>query len=257
MTVQTYTPSATLAPFIERYTIVECSGGALNRVFPDTSLVMAFRFKGHVSYTEQGVRKDLSPSVATGLRKSARLIQYLDNSGNVLVKFKEAGAQAFVKEPLHELFGESVAIDNLSGYKDVSFIEEQLAEASSHEHRIRLIERFLTSKLHIYKHDPLVWAALAHIRSARGIIKIKDLTTLLHISVDPFEKRFRRTVGISPKQFSVLVRMQSIIGSGLKEKSLAEIALDAGYFDQAHFTKDFKLFTGQTPTGFLQSPVFW
>jgi len=44
---------------------------------------------------------------------------------------------------------------------------------------------------------------------------------------------------------------------GSRRHALTETAFDAGYFDQPHFNKDFKLFTGQTPTDFLKSPIFW
>ncbi|ELR71622.1 Transcriptional regulator, AraC family [Fulvivirga imtechensis AK7] len=257
MTIQTYTPSAGLAPFIDRYVVIECSEEVSNRVFPGTSLVVAFRYKGHVSYTANGVKNVLTPSVVTGMRKSARLINYLDGSGNVLVKFKEAGARAFIKEPLHELFEDSISLMHLTGYSDTSFIEERLADASCNYQRINLIESFLTSKLHHEQGDPLIMTALAHMRAAGGRVRIRLLAASLNISLDPFEKRFRRVVGVSPKQFSYLIKMQSVVRSRLKEKSLAEVAIDAGYFDQAHFNKDFRLYTGQTPTEFAKAPVYW
>ncbi len=60
-------------------------------------------------------------------------------------------------------------------------------------------------------------------------------------------------MGASPKQFCYIVRMNAIIGS-MGDKSLVQTAYEAGYYDQSHFTKDFKLFTGQTPLEFLKNP---
>jgi AraC-like DNA-binding protein len=98
---------------------------------------------------------------------------------------------------------------------------------------------------------------LDRIHLTKGIIRIKDLADALCISQDAFEKRFRRVVGITAKQFSYIIRMRYIISNGLRKQTLAEVAFNAGYFDQPHFNKDFKLFTGLTPTDFLKSPVFW
>jgi hypothetical protein len=52
------------------------------------------------------------------------------------VIFKEAGAHAFIKEPLYELFGDSVPLDNFTSYQNVSMIEEQLAGATDNTQRI-------------------------------------------------------------------------------------------------------------------------
>jgi len=119
------------------------------------------------------------------------------------------------------------------------------------------IEQYLLSKLARHNYDRLVLTAVERITQTNGIVRIRDLADTLCISMDPFEKRFRRTVGVSPKQFSSIVRLKSIIGSGLNRETLGEAAFHAGYFDQAHFNKDFKLFTGLTPTSFLKAPVFW
>jgi methylphosphotriester-DNA--protein-cysteine methyltransferase len=114
----------------------------------------------------------------------------------------------------------------------------------------------LLSKLIRQNQDRLILAALQKIYHEKGNVKIKQLTASLFISHDAFEKRFRRIVGASPKQFSSIVRMKSIVNQKLYGQSFTEVAFSAGYFDQAHFTKDFKLFTGQTPSSFFNSPIF-
>ncbi|WP_423127129.1 helix-turn-helix domain-containing protein [Gaoshiqia sp. Z1-71] len=63
--------------------------------------------------------------------------------------------------------------------------------------------------------------------------------------------------GATPKRFSSIVRLNSIIRYNQKNQSISDMAFDGGYFDQPHFNKDFKLFTGQTPTDFFRSASFW
>lgn len=255
MNIDTHIPTELLRPFIKTYLIIESQDKLVNRVLPDTSLAIAFRYKGQVNYITDSLRHGLPLSVVSGLRKSVRLINYIKNTGNILVIFKEAGATAFFKEPLHELFEESVPLDNF--IPQVSIIEEQLAEAQNNHQRITIVEQFLLSKLYDPRPDKLIAAAIQKIHSTKGIIKIKELADTLYISQDAFEKRFRKIAGGSPKQFSSVVRMKSIINQRPQSRTLTEIAFDAGYFDQAHFNKDFKLFTGQTPTDFFKSPPSW
>lgn len=252
-----YTPSLVLQPYIKAYLIIESSEERVNRVLPDTSLVMAFRFKGEVSYVQNGIEDKLPATLISGLRKSARLIKYSKDSGNILVLFKEGGARLFIKEPLYELFENSVSLDNFSNYQHLSVLEEQLYLASGNGHRIHLIEHFLESRIFNHRPDELVLSAMDHIRIVKGGMRIKELADSFCISQDAFEKRFRKVAGVSPKQYAYITRMKWIVANGLNKNSLGDTAYNVGYYDQPHFNKDFKLFTGQTPTEFMKSPHFW
>ena len=254
--MEIFLPSETLSPFVRRYRILETFDGSVNRVFPDTALVMAFRFNGQVRNVTNGVQ-NLPPFILSGLRKSVRLFNYSKNSGNILVEFREGGASAFIKEPLNDLFDTTISLDNFRGYKTLDVIEESLAKAATPVQKINLIEGFLLSKLMNPKPDKVTLLALEKIQLAKGVVQIKKLADSLCTSQDAFEKRFRRNVGISPKQFAYIIRMKSVIKNGLGKQPFTQTALDAGYYDQAHFNKDFKLFTGQCPTEFLKSPRFW
>ncbi|CAH0132740.1 hypothetical protein SRABI27_00077 [Pedobacter sp. Bi27] len=257
MRIEEYIPTELLRPFIKAYRIVESEMEMTNRILPGTSLVVAFRYKGQVSYLSDDREELLPASTISGLRKSVRLIHYLQDSATIVVQFKETGAKAFFNEPLYELFEESISLDAFIKRDTIEIIEEQLGEAQNNIQRIAIIEQFLLSRLDSYKPDRLISAAVEIIHSTRGAIRIKELADTLYISNDAFEKRFRKTVGTSPKQFSSIIRMEAIVRQKQQSESLAGIAYNAGYYDQPHFNKDFKLFTGQTPSAFYKSPNFW
>jgi AraC-like DNA-binding protein len=61
--------------------------------------------------------------------------------------------------------------------------------------------------------------------------------------------------GVTPKQFAFLSKMKIVVLRAQQRHTVADIAFDAGYYDLPHFNKDFKLYTGQTPTAFLQQPI--
>ena len=257
MNIVDFIPTAQLRPFVKTYRIIESQDELVNRVLPNTSLAIAFRCKGNVNYIRENHHDHLPVSTISGIRKSVRLIHYSTNTATLVILFKEAGAKAFFKEPLHELFEESVSLDNFIPQEKTAIMEELLAEAKTNSQKIAIAEQFLLSRLYDYKPDKLITAAIAIIQSKKGIIKIKELADTLYISQDAFEKRFRKIIGSSPKQFCYVVRIKSIIDQKQHNQNLIDLAFDAGYFDQPHFNKDFKLFTGQTPSDFLESPLLW
>jgi len=253
MRINAVIPTELLRPFILTYLIIDSPEEGINKVLPDTSLVLAFHYKGSVSCVADNTDINLPSSSISGLRKSMRSFHYSKGTGNILVLFKEAGAAAFFKNPLHQLFNETVSLDQVISHRDLAVIEEQMAGAKNDTQIIDRIEKFLLSALYDHTPDKLISAALQMIHLAKGTIKIKNLADALYISQDAFEKRFRRVVGASPKQFSSIVLMKSITRRPMKRR-LSDIAFDAGYCDQPHFNKDFRLFTGQTPTEFYKSP---
>jgi AraC-like DNA-binding protein len=257
MKIVDFIPSEQLKPFVKTYRIIESQDAMINRVLPSTFLAISFRCKGNVNYIKENQLENLPISTISGIRKSVRLINYSEDTTTIVIQFKEAGAKAFFKEPLHELFEESVSLDNFIPQQKIAIIEELLAEAKTNNQKIAIIEQFLLSRLYDYKPDKLISAAIAIIQSKKGVIKIKELANALYISQDAFEKRFRKTIGSSPKQFCYVVRIKSIIDQKQDNQNLIDLAFDAGYFDQPHFNKDFRLFTGQTPSEFFKFSSFW
>ena len=257
MSFSTYIPTEILKPFINKYLIIESEDELVNRILPDTSLTVVFRFQGEVKYVNKDEVSKLPGSVISGLRKSVRLINYLKGSAALIIRFKETGARAFFKQPLHELFEQSVSLDNFIQKEKIAGIEGRLAEAKNNDHRIAIIEELLLSIIYDIHDDKLISTAVQKIHNTKGNIKIKELADTLYVSHDAFEKRFRKTVGTTPKQFSSIIRMKAVIQNMQQKQTFTDIAYDAGFFDQPHFNKEFKLFTGQPPADFFKSPSFW
>ena len=94
--------------------------------------------------------------------------------------------------------------------------------------------------------------AVLRIKSSLGEIGIKGLASDLGVSQSSLERGFKSRVGLSPKEYAGLIRFRNIFKFYNSSSSLTELALDAGYYDQAHFIKDFKEFTGTTPETFAK-----
>ena len=129
-------------------------------------------------------------------------------------------------------------------------MEEKLIIATTDKQRIKVVEQFLVSQLKDIQTDKIIVEAVKLIYQSNGTIRIKELNEKLFISQSPFEKRFRKVVGTTAKKFASIVRFNSVLDNLSNTKSLTEICYENNFFDQAHFIKDFKQFTGDTPENF-------
>jgi AraC-like DNA-binding protein len=247
----TFIPNDILKPYVRLLAISEATQEAEYKVLPGTSLVMGFQYRGRLVTIEDTTVKPLNTAGITGLQAQFRVFQNSKDIGTVLVFFHETGAAYFFREPMNELFGESVALENFVGKSLINEIEERLSEAETHPARIHIIEQFLMARLQPIQTDTLVQSAIQQIQLAKGNIRISELAKQLYTSKSPLEKRFRKIVGASPKKFASIVRFNALLKDYNLEKSLTELGYEAGYFDQAHFIHDFKVFTGETPEGYF------
>lgn len=126
----------------------------------------------------------------------------------------------------------------------------------------RQISIFMKSYMSIYNRvcpaenrSLLVLHSLNLLIRSSGSISMEQIADDTGYTMRYINKCFHNATGLSPKQFSKIVRFQTAV-SALNEplgRSLTEIADDLGYFDQAHFIRDFKQFTGLTPKKYQSS----
>ena len=97
--------------------------------------------------------------------------------------------------------------------------------------------------------------ALSQIKHSKGTAKVQQLASQSGLSVAQFRKRFGEEVGMSPKSYSKVVRIGHVLESLRHQprQKLVELAYQSGYFDQAHFTRDFQSVTGFSPREHLRS----
>ncbi|MBY0425048.1 MAG: AraC family transcriptional regulator [Cytophagales bacterium] len=244
-------PCDILKPYIQLLVIQENLHGQTYKVLPDTGIVIGFQYQGSLSHLTDNSERKLSTFGVSGLSDHFKIFKNSPNVGSVLIFFKEGGAAQFFKQPIHELFRESISLDHFLLRSELLQLEDKLQETKSDLVRIKAVESFLIRQMKNKEPDQLVLAALALIHKNNGNIRIKELTEKLHISQSPLEKRFREVVGTSPKKFSSIVRMKYTLKLYNSTLSLTELGYEAGYYDQSHFIKEFKNFTGETPESFF------
>jgi AraC-like DNA-binding protein len=173
-------------------------------------------------------------------------------SGIVAARFLPEGLAPFLPIAVSQIDNKSVSLTELFGEKS-QFLENEIMTAPGNARRIKLIEEFLLTILS----DPQIIDSVTKIcvqmifrsQGQMGMGRLADESNLNRRNL---ERKFRLAVGMSPKQLSRLVRLQAALKILEQKKydSLTSLAHETGYYDQAHFIKDFREFTGVSPKAF-------
>ncbi len=239
-----------LKPYIKYFVVSENVLENEYKVFPSSGLVIGFQYKGHLATIKDHRESKLTTAGITGITDGYKVFKNSVDIGTILVYFTEIGFTHFASHPANELFNLNLSLDDIFDRNSIAEVEEKLAIANTDKLRIKIVEQFLLSQLKDIQTDKLIVEAVKLIYQSNGTIRIKELNEKLFISQSPFEKRFRKVVGTTAKKFASIVRFNAVIENLKETKTLTEICYENNFFDQAHFIKDFKQFTGDTPENF-------
>jgi AraC-like DNA-binding protein len=245
-----FIPADALRPYIKHFVVSENESEAEYKIFPSPGMVIGFQYRGQLATVKNEKADPLAAAGITGISDSYKIFRNSANIGTILVFFTETGFAHFAAHPANELFNQSIALDYIFDKSSIAALEEKLAMAGTDKQRIQLVERFMLSQLKDIQTDKLIVEAVKLIYQSKGTIRIKELNEKLFISQSPFEKRFRKLVGTTPKKFSSIVRFNAVLNDLNHIKSLTELCYENNFFDQAHFIKHFRQFTGHSPANF-------
>lgn len=107
--------------------------------------------------------------------------------------------------------------------------------------------------------DPAITYSVQLIEQSAGAVRMDELTAAINMSVRHFDRRFLTAVGLQPKAFARIVRFQAVLGAYRAQDypRWAELALQCGFYDQAHLSREFRQFAGEPPGGFFRNPSAW
>jgi hypothetical protein len=182
---------------------------------------------------------------------------YVEPTGHVnsfAVRFYPYGFANFVQVPINELANRETLIALLFGEEIATQLTQKIKQATDTVHRIAILERFLLERLNDQTTvDNIVKNTIDTILLTRGAEAINSILGDDLSKRRQLERKFVRQIGISPKQLGKVIRLQTVLKMLLnnQSESLTAIAYESDYYDQAHFIKDFKDFTGITPKDFL------
>jgi len=258
MNYQTFQPHPDLASLISCYWTLEvpAEGEAKRqRIIPDGCIEMAFILGDDIKRYISQDEFILQPrAMVLGQTVDPFFIEPLGQVNTFAIRFYPYGFANFVKIPIKNLVNKETPLAQLFEWHAIKALEQSIIQARDSQNRIEIIEQFLLNKLnnkdtidHIVKQTVDALISSNGTKQIHAILK-KDLTKRRQL-----ERKFKKQIGVSPKQLGKVIRLQTAIKMLLNQESdsLTAIAYQTEYYDQAHFIKDFKEFTGINPKEFL------
>ncbi|QYJ67431.1 AraC family transcriptional regulator [Flavobacterium litorale] len=254
MEYNVYTPCKELAKQIKLYWTLESKDtDALHereRVFPDGCIELIFNYGDRFrKYDTENTFHIQPSSFIHGQLKTYFELQATGKVGIFSVRFHPAGLQPFISFNVDSFTNTTLTVNEVWG-QDGETLATKVLNCCTHEERIKTLENFLINKKQLLKiNTSPVEYCVNKIIDTIGAVSTESLSVELNISKRQLERRFIATVGISPKLLARIVRFQHILQLIESEtfKSFTTVAYEGGFYDQAHFIKDFKDFTGLNP----------
>ena len=189
----------------------------------------------------------------TGPRTESFAIDTDEQTCVVGVSFRPAGAVPFFRMPSSELYNRHVSLADLWGSFARHLRDRILAEPAPLA-KLRLLEMALLERAAgTWDTQPVVEYAVRSFLAAPQALRISEIVADTGYSSRRFIELFKQHVGMTPKLFCRVRRFQGVLRriTGGRPVSWTDVALDCGYFDQAHFIHDFRAFSGVNPSRYL------
>ncbi len=248
-TLQRLKPARDLDPWIESYWIVswDLPEGEVHRQtnLSHASICVALEPEGSFLY---GVPDRI-------------FVRELTGAGTVFgVKFRPGGFYPFHHASLKGLAGRRISLDAVFAQQAHRWVLE-MQDAGSEAERAAISDSFWQSLRDQAcgggapaRAPSAATRAAERIIADRSLLTVADAARAAGMGVRALQRLFRREVGISPKEVILRFRLQEAVERLLRQPGLrsSDLALDLGYFDQAHFIRDFKSVTGLSPEAYQQ-----
>jgi AraC-like DNA-binding protein len=250
-----FLPVPLLQPYIDLYWILRSSDGqpqsVVENIFVDGHADLMFNFG--VSYARRTAPGETSVMKQAHLdaQRTFPLMVAQDGAVDLVgVRFRPGGLAAFLALPVYETSNLTVDLDCLWGIT-ARELECRLYEADNHA-RIALLDDFFLRRLAPPLALPLVLHVAARLNESGGGVRIAALSREVGYSIRTLDRLFRASFGFSPKFYARIARFQQALKRVGEQPlmSLTEIAFVSGYYDQAHFSREFADFAGSAPLAF-------
>ncbi len=167
------------------------------------------------------------------------------------VRFSPVGFRALFGIPARLLCDQALEAEHVLGH-GIAEVHEQLALAEP-THWESIAEQYLLKRARALKMTDelrIATQAAATIQRSQGMVKVAVAAAASSVSMRHLERVFQEQVGVSPKVFARLLRLNHVLEVAGPTSNWADVASLCGYFDQSHMVRDFRAMTGATPMEF-------
>ncbi|AOP32480.1 hypothetical protein A0128_00445 [Leptospira tipperaryensis] len=217
-------------------------------IIPGENCVIGIQTQGSIFLVQDQKKIELNSAGITGILTGSRTFFSKEGVDSFLIQIPPHELSVFLKEPLKEITGQSIGLEDLFSAKSISeFRAECIEERAKNLSSGWAWNRFYKNLKKQKESNPYIKHVLSKMKAADGKVSISSLCKELGISQSKMERDFKTYIGLSPKEYSDLIRFRKSLSIKEYSKNLTDLAYVSGYYDQAHFIREFKKRTGKTP----------
>jgi AraC-like DNA-binding protein len=225
------------------------SAETIQSITPDGCVELIFNFGSPYRLLAATPPRTLPAAILVGFQKQTLPISVDGTVKVVAARFFAWGALALLADEIRAPVDEVTTLD--TGWDEMTHeLREDVARGRYEEARTTL-QNFLIKKALSRSYDQrLVRSAAKFLYHTKGQCRIEELADVCHASVRQIQRGFQQVVGTSPKIFARILRFEQAQRQLMMdpETDLTGLAHECGFFDQAHFIKEFRAFAGKTPS---------
>jgi hypothetical protein len=260
MDYQTFQPQPDLAFLVKCFWTLEVPAEASKerqRILPDGCIELIFTLGDNIQrLCDDGSWITQPRAMVVGQITEPFVIEPTGYVNTFATRFYPYGFANFITTPAQELSNKETPLALLFGEQPAAELEQKIIQATNTQERILIMQDFLLAKLSDTTIiDGIVKSTIDALLATGGSVAINDILGDELSKRRQLERNFHKQVGMTPKQLSKVIRLQTALKLmlGDQTENLTKIAYESEYYDQAHFIKDFKEFTGISPKAFLEN----
>ena len=249
---QVFPPSAALKPFVQYYWTCRHPDDVLEVMYPSGSIELCIDISDCTTVRHRGDQSMQVPKLELLGHWTIPTRAALKKGNTCLItRFHPYAGALFFPNSASEFTNQSVDFHDIFGRGSANFYD-CLMEQPTIQHKVNVLEQFLLKRLTMNRRSHqnlnLIKHMCYHVSAGNNLFDIGDLSSRYGFSERYIQKLFNSWVGITPQKFFAVRRFnKSLELLRSSAEPMTSIAFSCGYYDQAHFIKEFKSYTGLTP----------